>query len=576
MAPAGRQLEENDNDRYILWERPDFIMNIVDFSENCPVTFYGQSQFDGVCNLFNMKRLQKQPFLWLVIVFLGVVPVSGAAVESDADMPRKVLLIGVDGCRFDAIEAAETPNFDLILKRSAWSRRMRVLSPDHGSSGESVMTTHGPGWATALTGVWHDRHGFINDSVDRHRQKKESSANFFDHSQSADSDAPDYPTIFERLQKSEPDFYTVSLTTWAPLNHFIAHKADLQRNFSEAGRSPYLADQRAADEFSALLMEELAPDFTFLLLSQINEEGERGGYGPSSHSYIAAVERVDTLIGQVVKSISDRVQTTQEEWLILITSDHGGEGFHHTYGFRNPAIDTTFLIAFGPTITRGEIEGETALVDIAAMALDHLGFLHSYMSPSIDGRLPKLPGADPVEVVEEYARSFEKSFNALEAQFHLLDELRQPVLIDDASAEVHMNPREMDQLALFNSQLDQLESAALEQRQLEMEFLHKTYKYSLIAIFPVFLLTIVGLVIGEMIHGRCLEKATLFFAQGINLKNPLQMVKSTALESEIPDSEDEFSWIDEQEVSYEAASGQPPPTVHKWTLPKKSSKAHAG
>lgn len=548
---------------------------IVEFFGKWAVSFCGQVRNDGVCILFSMKCLRIQPVFWAALLVGGVTS-QGVALEEDvhSGLPRKVLLIGLDGCRFDAIQAAETPNLDLILRRSAWSQNTEVLAENHGESHQSVMTTHGPGWTTALTGVWHDKHGICNDEA--HPAKMDESPNFFSFAAKPPGGLDQYPDIFRRLQSANADFQTASLSTWRPLNFMVAQRADIQMDFEEPGRSPYLADQRAADEFSTLMLKESAPDFTFLLLSQINLEGSRGGYDPESHSYLAAIQRTDALIGQVVRSISDRVQGVGEEWLILITSDHGGEGVHHTFGFRNPAIDRTFLIAFGPTVTQGEIPGPTRLVDVAAMALDHLGFVVDAVSPALDGKLPEYSVEPPEIANQRLARSIEQSVNSIEAQFSLIEDLHHdnPDAVNGFAQATADDTASFQQMALFNSQIEQLESASFQHRQIEIDFLHKTYKYSLLAIFPIFLLTLLGLVLGEIIHGRCLEKAMNFFALGMNIRNPLQMVKSSEIESERHIDQDDFSWIEEQEAAMESASHIRPSTVRKWTIQKRGANVH--
>lgn len=530
-----------------------------------------------------MKSLQLQPLLWAFCMVLVTVSMSRADTVKQSGADRKVLIIGIDGCRFDSIEAAATPNLDLILRRSAWSRKTAVLPPHHDDQGISIMTTHAPGWATVLTGVWHPTHGFLSESTTP--VTASVSKNFYHHPDRSVLDGQTYPTLFERLQNADPEFYTASLSTWEPLNPTFAGRSDIQRDYSQPGRSPYLADQRVSDDFCSLLGQERSPDLSFLLFSQVNEEGQRGGYGPESHAYLAAVERVDGIIGQILKSISDRVQDNKEEWLILITSDHGGDGLHHTYGFRNPHIDTTFLIAFGPTIPAGEIERATSLVDIAALSLDHLGFSLDSLQPPIDGVL--LPSAQitPQEIATNYTESIEKSFKSLEAQFELLDDLRKPLLIESESLAKEKNDVHADRLATFSHQIQQLENAAFDHHRVEVDFLQKTYRFSLMVIIPVFLLTIIGLVIGELIHGKCLEKATLFIAQGFSTRNPLEMVKSKSIEEQLSE-EDDFSWIEEQEAALlmsesesmgrgRSALKASQPGVRKWNLPKKSADAPA-
>ena len=67
---------------------------------------------------------------------------------------KKVLLIGIDGCRPDALQAAHTPNLDSLIVGGAVS--FVAQTGEH--------TISGPGWASMLTGVGIGKHGVVDNS----------------------------------------------------------------------------------------------------------------------------------------------------------------------------------------------------------------------------------------------------------------------------------------------------------------------------------------------------------------------------------------------------------------------------
>ena len=71
-----------------------------------------------------------------------------------AQTVNKVLIIGIDGCRTDALQTATTPNINNLISTSVYS--MDALNDD--------ITSSGPGWSAMMTGVWHDKHGVIDNS----------------------------------------------------------------------------------------------------------------------------------------------------------------------------------------------------------------------------------------------------------------------------------------------------------------------------------------------------------------------------------------------------------------------------
>lgn len=66
-----------------------------------------------------------------------------------------MLYLGIDGARFDALQAATTPT----LAAGIHSDTCLIL----GDRYRENDTISGPGWSTILTGVWADKHG-VNDN----------------------------------------------------------------------------------------------------------------------------------------------------------------------------------------------------------------------------------------------------------------------------------------------------------------------------------------------------------------------------------------------------------------------------
>ena len=71
-----------------------------------------------------------------------------------AQTTKKVLLIGIDGCRADALELANTPTIDYLISNG-------IYSPD---ALNDDITISGPGWSAILCGVWSDKHLSVDNS----------------------------------------------------------------------------------------------------------------------------------------------------------------------------------------------------------------------------------------------------------------------------------------------------------------------------------------------------------------------------------------------------------------------------
>lgn len=100
--------------------------------------------------------------------------------------------------------------------------------------------------------------------------------------------------------------------------------------------------------------------------------------------YLEAIQRADEHVGQVVDALRARGSSANEEWLILVTSDHGGKGTGHGGGHQEPEILNSFMIASGPAAQRGRLDEPIYLVDVPCTALSYLGRLDPAWK--LDGR----------------------------------------------------------------------------------------------------------------------------------------------------------------------------------------------
>jgi predicted AlkP superfamily pyrophosphatase or phosphodiesterase len=131
-------------------------------------------------------------------------------------------------------------------------------------------------------------------------------------------------------------------------------------------------DAKVTDQAIALLGEK-DPDVLFLHFDDVDIAGHAKGFHPTVPEYTAAIERVDACIGRVLGALRARPTYAQEDWLILVSTDHGGRGTSHSDGADVPEIRTMFIIVSGAAAAREAPAEPTFVVDVAATALAHLG-----------------------------------------------------------------------------------------------------------------------------------------------------------------------------------------------------------
>lgn len=290
----------------------------------------------------------------LVIAVLGIALFSSTAVGADegasaARPVKKVLVIGIDGCRFDALRAADAPHLDSLIEHGALAEPIRIF-PAHFREAD---TCSGPGWSNVLCGVWPDKHRVMDNEFTAPKYA-------------------DFPHFFTRLKQAQPEAFTASFSNWAPIAQFIVQDADVKHDAS-GEEKPY----EEGDAENALAASELLrdgdPTATVVYLGQVDEVGHVDGFHPSVPNYIASIERVDGHVGQLLDAIAARKTRDQEDWLVLVTTDHGGSGTGHGGGHDNPEVACSWLIVNGAAAAPGKIAGPCGQVDLVPTALAHLG-----------------------------------------------------------------------------------------------------------------------------------------------------------------------------------------------------------
>lgn len=262
---------------------------------------------------------------------------------------RKVLYVGIDGCRFDAVEKADTPNLDALVKQGIYSDRCLIL----GQRYRKNDTISGPGWSSIYTGVWADKHG-VHDNTFKGKNYGE------------------YPHFFVRVKEALPKARCVSFVTWKPIQEHIVTAADVNEAWEDALRTWDKYDAAA----TATVVKEVSeadPTVVVHYLGNVDETGHKHGFHPAVPQYLAAIEQADQQVGQVLAAIKSRKSYEQEQWLVVVTSDHGGEGKRHHAGHDVPEILNSFLIVSGEAAQRGKFDEQVYLVDAVPTILTFLG-----------------------------------------------------------------------------------------------------------------------------------------------------------------------------------------------------------
>jgi hypothetical protein len=261
---------------------------------------------------------------------------------------RHVLVIGVDGVRFDVLGPELTPVI--------WGfGSLGFLGPV--VIDETTPTWSGPCWATIVTGCGVDGHGITGNDLTGHRL----------------AEHPDFVTLATRA--GLPTLLAVS--GWPPL----ALAEDGGPLFAEASRREFVAVAElsleawdAADEAvtglaASVLAGSVAPRLSFVYLGAVDITGHAVGAGTA---YREAARVADQRVGRLLAAVRSRPSRADEGWTVVVVTDHGhlDRGGH---GGREPEVTTAWAAAAGPGIRPGEAPPVTRQAQVAPLVLAALG-----------------------------------------------------------------------------------------------------------------------------------------------------------------------------------------------------------
>jgi predicted AlkP superfamily pyrophosphatase or phosphodiesterase len=263
--------------------------------------------------------------------FAFLVLLLGLQAEAAPRLAEHVVVIGLDGCRPEAVQQAAGPVLKELWTNGAWSWAAQTAQPS---------VTH-VNFASILTSCMPEKHG-IKDKEWTNGIRPTVKV----------------PTIFEVVSKGN-------------LNAagFLGH----EKLYPSEGTWPRVVIEHSKYEAqtvgpaAAKFLREHKPAFCFVYMGNLDGAGHKHGW--LSPEQLAQMPQIDKGIKAIVDAL--REGGMWEKTLLIITSDHGGHGKSHSAG--TPEDSTVPWIAAGPLVRRGPISGPVRNLDTAATAAHALG-----------------------------------------------------------------------------------------------------------------------------------------------------------------------------------------------------------
>lgn len=294
------------------------------------------------------------------ILFAAIAVFTCCGVAVAATRRPMALVVMLDGFRADAVENAHAPNLRM-LRDGKWQPGYKCAWSLTANNIFDARTVSGPNHISIATGVTFAKHGVPDNGKDT-------------------CDYAKWPSWLVRLVDAKPEMKTLFMYCW-----------DWDRTLCRDPRVRFhgAPDEKNAAKLAEMLAKSDAPNAIMWYINASDSGGHGWGYYPYTTGYFNKIHFADTAVGSVLAAIAARPTFAQEDWMVIVTSDHGGYHMGHDMRKGSPCTCIPLLVT-GRSVVPGRIAGSPRNYDVAPTVLAHFGIDISGMD--LDGRIL---GRDP-------------------------------------------------------------------------------------------------------------------------------------------------------------------------------------
>ena len=228
---------------------------------------------------------------------------------------KKAIVIGYDGCRVDMFRLLPTARksaINTLLSQGGHA----VFSYAGGANYPHPLrqnTDTGPGWCSMLTGVLSDEHHITGNLQRKDIEPKSLLV-------SLPEDGVIKKSAFYTTWSG---FFVEKEATYVPELQYI-HKNGIHASYRWGIVDPLTRLLTLAD-----VKRKNCSDFIFMILDYTDHAGHATSFAPENPWYAGCFRDEEAAGEDIIKAIENRKTYDTEDWLILISTDHGGNGGGH-------------------------------------------------------------------------------------------------------------------------------------------------------------------------------------------------------------------------------------------------------
>ncbi len=227
---------------------------------------------------------------------------------------KKAIIIGYDGCRADALSLIVEGHSGIqkLINQGA-SVTLSYCGGVNYPEKNTQATSTAPGWCSILTGVWADKNGITGNGITK---------------------TLEFKTIMTDLTENGIIDSASFTTSWN--GHFITDTSTykLEKEYCENNDIKVSFNYCSGDTQSTYttlkdLSSDNCSDFIFTILEGPDHAGHSFGFSTNNPIYKIGFQLNEIQSLSILKAIENRETYDKEDWLIIITADHGGLGSGH-------------------------------------------------------------------------------------------------------------------------------------------------------------------------------------------------------------------------------------------------------
>jgi len=313
--------------------------------------------------IYNVLTTRTMAHVVVGLFFFTLINGCKAADQVFEETPKAIFII-VDGIPADVIEKTATPNLDDIAASGGYTRA--YVGGEVGQPSETP-TVSAPGYQSLITGTWANKHNVYDNEVEN----------------------PDYQywDIFRIAKTHDASLQTAIFSTWLDNRtrligdglpeaggnkldyHFDGFEHDTERFPHDFGRT-YIRDiDGLVSDETARYLGENGPDLSWVYLEFTDDVGHALGDSPEQ---IEAVGIMDGNIGKIWDAVKKRQEAHEEDWLVVITTDHGrDEKTGKGHGGHSERERTTWIVTNSDSLN-DRFDNMPAVVDILPSIVNHM------------------------------------------------------------------------------------------------------------------------------------------------------------------------------------------------------------